>query len=99
MRNNYSYGIGSPVTAKTNGDAFGRLDSKQVGNMLGFLEHEIPILICNRLLEPLGSPAPNFRKYFARVHIMQLADDVKWLSKATDVLYKHWAGKNASRAK
>lgn len=75
----------------------GRLDAKQTAEILGFQEHDIPVLIKEGELAPLGKPMPNARKYFARVDIMGLADDPKWLSKATNILYEHWQEKNANR--
>jgi hypothetical protein len=75
----------------------GRIDAKQTAQILGFQEHDIPVVVSEGLLEPLGKPGQNCRKYFARVQIMDLAEDAKWLSKATNVLYEHWQGKNASR--
>jgi hypothetical protein len=65
--------------------------------ILGFQEHDIPVLVSHGQLEPLGKPIPNARKYFARVKIMEIADDPSWLSKATKLIYQHWQGKNASR--
>jgi len=76
-----------------------RLDITQVAAILGFQEHDIPVLVAGRHLEPLGKPMPNARKYFARVGIMELAENPAWLSKATKAVYQYWQGKNASRAK
>src|SRR5208283_3845328 len=44
-----------------------RLDSTQTARVLGFQDHDIPVLVSNDLLEPLGKPAANVRKYFAAV--------------------------------
>src|SRR5262245_18441105 len=74
-----------------------RLDSAQTARFLGFQEHDIPVLVSIDLLEPLGKPAPNARKYFAAVEIFELAQDRNWLNKATRVLYQHWQDKNANR--
>jgi hypothetical protein len=75
-----------------------KLDAAMTAKILGFQEHEIPVLVSHELLEPLGKPpVPNCRKYFARRQIMELADNVKWLSKATNVLYGYWQKKNANR--
>src|SRR5579885_1618619 len=76
-----------------------RLDATQTAGLLGFQEHDIPVLVYHRMLEPLGKPAPNSRKYFARIQIMVLADNPAWLSKATNLLYQHWHIKNANRSK
>lgn len=74
-----------------------RLDAKQSADVLGFQEHDIPVLISRELLQPLGKPADNARKYFALVEILARAEDVHWLGKATRTLYQHWQDKNANR--
>ena len=76
-----------------------RLDSAQTARVLGFQEHDIPVLVLHDLLEPLGKPAPNARKYFAAIEICDLGQDRAWLNKATRVLYQHWQDKNANRTK
>lgn len=84
-------------TGDFNGILPARLDVKQTADILGFQEHDIAPLVREEMLEPLGKPMPNARKYFARVQIMEIADDPSWLSKATKLIYQHWVDKNASR--
>ena len=48
-----------------------RLNPEQVGNILGFKEHDIPILVAEELLKPLGTPVPNSTKYFATIDIFK----------------------------
>lgn len=67
-----------------------RLNSAQVAMLLGFAEHDIPILVKAKLLSPLGKPQANAVKYFARVDVEELAIDTKWLTRATAALYEHW---------
>lgn len=74
-----------------------RMDTGATAKLLGFNEHDIPILVNLGHLEPLGKPAPNARKYFARVLLIALSDDPSWLSKATKSLYRYWQDKNAGR--
>lgn len=76
-----------------------RLDSAQTARLLGCQEHDIPVLVSHELLEPLGKPAPNARKYFAAVDVQEKGEDAAWLNKATRILYQHWRDKNASRTK
>ncbi|HOX58182.1 MAG TPA: hypothetical protein PLC99_14955 [Verrucomicrobiota bacterium] len=76
-----------------------RLDPKQTAEFLGFQEHDIPVLVFHGLLEPLGKPVPNARKYFAAIQIYGLGQNPAWLNKATRVLYQHWQDKNANRTK
>jgi hypothetical protein len=69
----------------------------QTAQLLGFSEHDIPVLIRVRLLKPLGNPPPNGHKYFATVELERLAQDPNWLDKATRAVTQHWQVKNRSR--
>lgn len=60
-----------------------RLDVVATAKLLGFTEHEIPILTAAGKMCPLGDPAPNAPKWFAAVEIVRLASDKEWLHKAT----------------
>ena len=71
-----------------------RLNSQQTAQALGFAQHDIPILISTKLLKPLGDPAPNAPKYFARVEIEKLAVNPDWLHKATKAVSRAWKAKN-----
>jgi len=71
-----------------------RLDGAQTAKLLGFSEHDIPVLVRRGLLTPLGKPVPNAVKYFAACIIEELATDPKWLNQATQVIYEYWKGKN-----
>ena len=44
----------------------GRLTVPQTAALLGFAEHDIPILVRKGLLKSLGNPVPNAVKYFAK---------------------------------
>jgi hypothetical protein len=72
----------------------GRLNTTEAAVLLGFQEHDIPVLIAGKLLNPLGRPAPNSPKYFASVEIEALTRDRDWLSQATKALAKFWLSKN-----
>ena len=74
-----------------------RLDAGQTAKVLGFNEHDIPVLVGRSLLEPLGRPAENSRKYFARAEVLRLSEDINWLGKATRFLSQHWQEKNSKR--
>jgi hypothetical protein len=71
----------------------------QASILLGFNSIDLPVLITKRLLRPLGKPAPNAIKYFARRDIEQLADDSGWLSRATQTMYDHWHKRNKANPK
>ena len=76
-----------------------RMDAEQTAAVLGFQEHDIPVLVAEGRLEPLGKPLQNARKYFARAHILEVADNPQWLAKATNVVYQFWIKKNAGRGR
>ncbi len=42
-----------------------RIPSETVAELLGFEKHDITVLVSNKLLKPLGKPAPNVPKRFA----------------------------------
>lgn len=71
-----------------------RLDAKQTAQVLGFQEHDIPVLMRAKLLKPLGKPVQNSTKYFATCQIKELAQNPEWLNKATQVIYDYWKDKN-----
>ena len=74
-----------------------RLSAFQAAWFLGFLAHEIPILITRGLLKPLGHPAHNGQKYFLTATLEELRRDEKWFGKATDAIGEYWRGKNARK--
>jgi hypothetical protein len=93
----HKYGSQTGYKMDMSGILPARLDVKQTADILGFQEHDIAPLIREELLEPLGKPMPNARKFFARVQILEIADNPAWLSKATKAIYQHWVDKNATR--
>ncbi len=74
-----------------------RLDVQQAADLLGFLPHEISILMRMRLLKPLGNPPPNGHKFFALSELQALAGDPHWLDKATRLVIRFWKDKNQKR--
>jgi hypothetical protein len=74
-----------------------RIDSRMTATILGFQEHDIPVLVSAGFLSPLGKPVQNSTKYFARCDIDASAENPKWLWKATQVVYDHWKIKNNSK--
>lgn len=74
-----------------------RIDARKVSLLLGFAEHDIPVLVSSRLLKPLGKPAPNSTKWFSTVEIMQLSTSPDWLDKATKRIGEYWKGKRLSK--
>ncbi len=74
-----------------------RLDAQQTAVFLGFQDHDIPVLVGTKLLEPLGNPAPGSPRYFASCDLIQLRDDRDWLNQATKAITRHWKQKNARK--
>jgi hypothetical protein len=68
----------------------GRLKAEEAAWYLGFSPHEIPLLVSDGVLKPLGHPAQNAPKFFALVMLEELRRDAKWLSKASETICQHW---------
>ena len=75
----------------------GRLTTGEAAVVLGFAEHDIPTLIADKLLEPLGRPAPNAPKYFAAIDVTERANSREWLAKSTRAIANHWREKNVRK--
>ena len=76
-----------------------RLEVNHIAVLLGLSESDIPILIAGGLLKPLGKPAPNAPKFFARVEIARCAENVDWLHQATRCVAQYWKRKRDRQAK
>lgn len=74
-----------------------RLGINEAAWLLGFSEHDIPVLVSAGLLKPLGRPPASGSKFFATVELQELRSDTRWLAKASDVIVHHWRAKNAGR--
>ncbi len=74
-----------------------RLNADQAAALLGFMPHDIPILIAEKLLKPLGKPPANGIKWFATCIIEELTSDTRWLDAATRSVTQHWRSQNANR--
>ena len=74
-----------------------RSDASGAARILGMSEHDIPTLVRARLLIPLGHPSAWGTKYFATCELIRLANDVKWLSKASLEISRFWKNKNNRR--
>jgi hypothetical protein len=75
----------------------GAINDAMAAALLGFKRDKIPILVRRKFLTPLGEPAQNGEKSFARVRIEQLAQDEKWLSRAKAAVSQYWRLKNARK--
>ncbi len=65
--------------------------------LLGFSTHEIPILVANGLLKPLGHPPATGVKYYSISALEELRRDEKWLAKASDCIVQYWQDVNRRR--
>ena len=68
----------------------------QTAALLNCAEHEIPVLVSEGLLKPLGHPRPNAVKRFATVDVLDMAADPRALGKVCDVIFNHWRRRNHS---
>jgi hypothetical protein len=74
-----------------------RLGINETAWLLGFNEHDIPVLVSTGLLKPLGRPPSSGSKFFATVELQNLRTDTRWLAKASDVIVNYWRNKNSGR--
>ena len=58
------------------------LAAEDAARLLGWPLYYLPLLVRARHLKPLGKPAQNSRKWFARLELEALAQDRAWLDKA-----------------
>lgn len=73
------------------------LNAAQTAALIGLAEHDIPVLVSARLLEPLGNPPANAVKHFATVQVLELAGEITRLDKIRNAVYEHWRTKNAHK--
>ena len=74
-----------------------RVVAEEAAWLLGFAPHDIPVLVSAGLLKPLGHPPASGTKFFATATLLKLRDDLKWLSRASDAIVRHWQTKNARK--
>ena len=64
----------------------GRLDVEQTATLLGFQAYEITFLVRGKLLQYLGKPSQNSRKYVAACDVQERMQNRQWLDTATKVV-------------
>jgi hypothetical protein len=74
-----------------------RLTAEQAAWVLNCQPHDVPVLVVNKLLKPLGNPPPNGIKFFATMDILELLKDRNWLARMTNTVNQHWHNKNARK--
>src|SRR5690349_20725681 len=62
---------------------------EEASKILGWPAYFFTVLVRAGHLKPLGKPAQNSRKWFARVEIERLGSDLAWLDKAVRIAEKH----------
>ena len=75
------------------------LTAAQTAVLLNRGEHDIPILVREGLIAPLGGVSANSVKYFATVEILELATNRDKLDRVCTVLRKYWRHRNASKGR
>lgn len=75
-----------------------RMTIEEVAAFFRMSPHDIPVLVANGLLKPLGDPVQSSVKYFATAVLQELAQNVDWLHQATAAIQGHWVMKNARRS-
>jgi hypothetical protein len=71
-----------------------RLNVEETAWYLGFMDHDIPVLVRAGLLKPLVR-SPQAVKYFATFTLAKLREDERWLARASEAIIKHWRTKNS----
>jgi hypothetical protein len=75
----------------------GRLTPAQAGEVLGFTETEVRILLKHGLLRALGRPPANGHKLVCALEVEQLSRNRDWLERASRCVYRHWAERNGKQ--
>jgi hypothetical protein len=71
-----------------------RVRVEEAALLLGFSVHEIPVLMANGLIKPLGHPPLTGVKFFSVVGLEELRRDERWLAKASDCIVEYWRNRN-----
>lgn len=74
-----------------------RVRVEEAALLLGFSVHELPILMANGLMKPLGHPPLTGVKFFSVVSLEELRRDEKWLAKASDCIVEYWRDRNEKK--
>jgi hypothetical protein len=76
-----------------------KIVTKPTAVLLGFQDHDIPVLVAEGLLIPVGNPTASCIKYFATSDVLTKSADRKWIHRATSCVYRHWRTNNLRRRK
>jgi len=67
----------------------------QTAWLLNCQEHDIPVLVRQRLITPLGNARRNRKQFFETKAILTAAEDRRWLCKMTDAISEAWKLRNS----
>jgi hypothetical protein len=65
------------------------LGAEEAARFFGWPAYFLPVLAKYGHLKPLGKPAQNSRKWYARQELEKLSGDTAWLDKAVRLMEKH----------
>ncbi len=74
-----------------------RMKVEEAAWYLGFVPHEITILMSEGMLKPLGHPPLTGVKYFSTSALEELRRDTKWLARASDCIVQYWKVRNEKK--
>ena len=74
-----------------------RLKVEEAAWYLGFVPHEMTILMAAGVLKPLGHPPTTGVKHFSVVALEELRRDQKWLARASDCIVQYWKSCNEKK--
>ena len=63
-----------------------RLTAEDVAVLTGCKVHDVPLLVREKLLDPLGGGSKNCVKYFAATDLLRKCQDTRWLHRVTRAL-------------
>jgi hypothetical protein len=66
--------------------------------LLGFQPHDIPILVGEGLLDPIGEPGQQSCKYFLTHDLEQLRGNRRWFNRARRVVAARWSKEERGQA-
>jgi hypothetical protein len=76
-----------------------RLNVEEAAWFLGFLPHEIPVLVAKKVLKAIGDPTPKCTKYFATSELERLRSDLNWMAKASRAVMFYRRERNEADAR
>ena len=76
-----------------------RLTAEQAAWVLNCQPHDVPVLVADKLIKPLGNPPANGIKFFCTADLLEASQDRHWLVRMSTTIYQHWHKKNAGKVR